>query len=375
MRARPAALGDGAVAADRLGLRQGHFFNFEFGAFCVPVNIRMGMAHSRFTQSNSAVATVVASVVLTFTELQTQHTGFRVFGPRMRRVVLLSLWMSMARADVTADFDALEVERRAKAAIDMAGCPERTQWQHATLPNELEPGIPSAVYWLLSLFSAEDTAEIVTYLREHATFSTHPGSTDMQPEFASYIYTHGAVIEDAPWKNHIWIKLSELLASCVTPFVRQKFACATCVPCTSLVRRYRPKERKQIFAHRDAESKVTLVLELQPARPVGAAGGLYIMEGTEANRSFPALAAGDAFVHGHELLHGVYLACADRRVSGARAEECERLSLIVWYHEDRAQCVNGVDSRASEEMLIQSASKGVAEGLYAWAVTITTRYP
>ena len=44
--------------------------------------------------------------------------------------------------------------------------------------------------------------------------------------------------------------------------------------------------------------------ELQPARPVGAAGGLYIMEGTEANRSFPALAAGDAFVHGHELLHG-----------------------------------------------------------------------
>ena len=293
----------------------------------------------------------------------------------MRRVMLLSLWMSMARADVTADFDALEVERRAKAAIDMAGCPERTQWQHATLPNELEPGIPSAVYWLLSLFSAEDTAEIVTYLREHATFSTHPGSTDMQPEFASYIYTHGAVIEDAPWKNHIWIKLSELLASCVTPFVRQKFACATCVPCTSLVRRYRPKERKQIFAHRDAESKVTLVLELQPARPVGAAGGLYIMEGTEANRSFPALAAGDAFVHGHELLHGVYLACADRRVSGARAEECERLSLIVWYHEDRAQCVNGVDSRASEEMLIQSASKGVAEGLYAWAVTITTRYP
>jgi hypothetical protein len=109
----------------------------------------------------------------------------------MRRVVLLSLWMSMARADVTADFDAFEVERRAKAAIDMAGCPERTQWQHATLPNELEPGIPSAVYWLLSLFSAEDTAEIVTYLREHATFSTHPGSTDLQPEFASYIYTHG----------------------------------------------------------------------------------------------------------------------------------------------------------------------------------------
>ena len=45
----------------------------------------------------------------------------------MRRVVLLSLWMSMARADVTADFDAFEVERRAKAAIDMAGCPERTQ--------------------------------------------------------------------------------------------------------------------------------------------------------------------------------------------------------------------------------------------------------
>ena len=47
--------------------------------------------------------------------------------------------------DVTADFEAFEVERRAKAAIDMAGCPERTQWQHATLPNELEPGIPSAV--------------------------------------------------------------------------------------------------------------------------------------------------------------------------------------------------------------------------------------
>jgi hypothetical protein len=100
--------------------------------------------------SHRAVAPVVASVVLTFTELQTQH---RVLGSRMRRVVLLSLWMSMARADVTADFDAFEVERRAKAAIDMAGCPERTQWQHATLPNELEPGIPSAVYWLLSLFS------------------------------------------------------------------------------------------------------------------------------------------------------------------------------------------------------------------------------
>ena len=167
----------------------------------------------------------------------------------MRRVVLLSLWMSMARADVTADFDAFEVERRAKAAIDMAGCPERTQWQHATLPNELEPGIPSAVYWLNSLLSADDAAGIVAYLREHATFSTHPGSTDMQPEYASYIYTHGSVNEDAPWKHQIWTKLSELLASCVTPFVRHKFACATCVPCTSLVRRYRPKERKQIFAH------------------------------------------------------------------------------------------------------------------------------
>ena len=48
-------------------------------------------------------------------------------------------WESMAQADVTADFDAFEVERRAKAAIDMGSCPERTQWQHATLPNKLEP--------------------------------------------------------------------------------------------------------------------------------------------------------------------------------------------------------------------------------------------
>ena len=49
----------------------------------------------------------------------------------MRHVVML--WVSMAQADVTADFDAFEVERRAKAAIDMAGCPERTQWQQRTV--------------------------------------------------------------------------------------------------------------------------------------------------------------------------------------------------------------------------------------------------
>jgi hypothetical protein len=135
--------------------------------------------------------------------------------------------------------------------------------------------------------------------------------------------------------SDLWSRVQGRVDACVLPLVRRAFACPACTTSTALVRRYDAGGRTHIAAHRDTTSRVTLVVELRSAppsqRPAGGSGLFISAEGGEP--VFPALRAGDALLHSHELLHGVSVRC--------ETAPCGRYSLVVWFHDDQAACAAG----------------------------------
>lgn len=254
---------------------------------------------------------------------------------------------------------------RATGEISLDGCPEHVAWKDAPFPNALQPDDPSFVFWLRSLFTTKEAA-VLTRLLMPAAFSTAADSTDHLPSYEVYLLGGGRVA-DAAAQDELRLERARALLfprieQCVTPFVRRKFECKACVPCTSLVRRYKPGERSQVRPHRDALSRVTVVVELQPGdasspAAAAAAGGLYIQKSETSEQSVVPMRAGDAFLHDYQLLHGVGLAC----------KSCTRYSLVVWFREDAERCAAGGDVEAATHMYRRSALAGVAEGRYSWA--------
>ena len=111
----------------------------------------------------------------------------------------------------------------------------------------------------------------------------------------------------------------------LTPWVRETYpgACnrvgRECVPCYSLVRRYRPGlDRASHGMHHDGHAIATVVVSLSDYG-VDYEGGLYVSTGR--GRQYLALDRGDAVVHRSDLLHGV-------QVLGR-----ERWSWILWYRD------------------------------------------
>lgn len=143
----------------------------------------------------------------------------------------------------------------------------------------------------------------------------------------------------------------------LTPYVRQAFPkqCGDaapqhrrCVPCASLVRRYRPNERRSHATHYDNEAIVTVVVSLAD-HGAEYTGGLYLAAGSDSTRQGLGLNRGDAVVHQSDLLHGV------------NVESGERWSWILWYR-DSPTCED-----KSHEWFEECAEEGnaICEGLHA----------
>ena len=250
--------------------------------------------------------------------------------------------------------------------ISLDGCPEHVKWKDAAFPNALDPDRPSLVFWLRSLFTPAEAARLVRILMP-AAFSTAADSIDHNPSFEVYLLGAGRAANAAPQDAARLERARELILprfeQCAMPFLRRKFDCEACVPCVSLARRYKPSERKHVPAHRDSLAAVTVVVELQPAdgssaAAAAAAGGLFIQSAADAKRNGVPMRAGDAFLHGYTLLHGVGLACEGG---------CARYSLVVWFREDAQRYAGGGDVEAASQMYRRSALAGVAEGRYSWA--------
>ena len=111
--------------------------------------------------------------------------------------------------------------------------------------------------------------------------------------------------------------MGPILDERITPLVRQRYpavcqksSARSCTPCYSLVRRYRPGERRSHACHHDGHALVTVVVSLSDwGREYK--GGLYVATGRSARMSL-ALSRGDAVVHQSDLLHGVQVGRAAR---------------------------------------------------------------
>ena len=119
--------------------------------------------------------------------------------------------------------------------------------------------------------------------------------------------------------------MQPILDERITPYVRHRFpecdrsSKRKCKACYSLVRRYKPLERRSHPPHYDAHALVTVVTSLTDFGSEYT-GGLYVATG-RAQRQVVALARGDAVVHQGDLLHGVHVS------SG------ERWSWILWFRD------------------------------------------
>ena len=249
------------------------------------------------------------------------------------------------------------------AAATTAACPPHVDWKSLSLESTLEPGQEVDVHVGRALFTPKEATALTRLAKSAAAqFDTRPDSTDGRPTFELHARLHGAVV--AP---KLWARVQTRVDSCLTPFVRDKFDCPSCVACTSLVRRYAPHERVIVNAHRDATSRVTVVVELQTAAPAHPEGsGLYIKQQDSTTEAmYPTLTPGDAFAHSYDLLHGVYVRCDEGGDHTAAAlNACTRFSLIVWYHDSDEQCAANAPVSGYSAMLRRSADAGVPEGHY-----------
>lgn len=121
-----------------------------------------------------------------------------------------------------------------------------------------------------------------------------------------------------------------------------------CVPCSSLIRRYRPGERNSHGQHRDGPALVTVVVALADHGRDFSGPGLYISTGR--NRYGIAAAKGDTIVHQSDLEHGV-------EVIG------ERWSWILWYR-DTKSCEMSSAAKWSRDCA--KSGNPICEYMYAW---------
>merc|ERR1712061_39563 len=107
--------------------------------------------------------------------------------------------------------------------------------------------------------------------------------------------------------------MDPIIENRVTPYVRKRFtACqqsvATyggCTACHSLVRRYRPDERRSHGVHYDSHAFATVVISLSDYGADYRGGSYVATSHNNRNGHTVALMRGDAVVHQSDLLHGV----------------------------------------------------------------------
>lgn len=130
----------------------------------------------------------------------------------------------------------------------------------------------------------------------------------------------------------------------VQRFVRENYACKTCVVCEALMRRYRSGERMQHFTHFDTSAYATFVIAMSRED----AGGLYVQANSSStSRQYLGLDAGDAVAHQYDLRHGVQI------------HRGSRMSIILWVKDHIDSCKEG-----TSPWYFESARNGDANGQY-----------
>jgi hypothetical protein len=182
----------------------------------------------------------------------------------------------------------------------------------------------TATFTLLpSLVAADEVSDLLTTIGRHSAvaFDADEDSVDGMATHELYLERHGSIdaglaanrlkpdadpavlAERASLREEVAALVQPIVRERITPYVRQHVAgCAECAPCFSLVRRYLPFERRSHAEHFDVQAFVTVVVSLS-THGAEFDGGLYVSTGRGPR--FLGLRAGDAVVHGSDLLHGV----------------------------------------------------------------------
>lgn len=199
-------------------------------------------------------------------------------------------------------------------------------------------------------------ADVASALRvasaEDTLYNTDADSVDGQASHELYPLYRGS------WQHPaLEMALRSKVEGRILPYVRTRFSCPNCVLCDSLLRRYRPGERRGLQVHFDDHAFVTVTFPLNAGtyqgglfaqRELGADHMIRIRRGPKLTSrrisqlrskglwplprqewlEGPFLRPGDALVHQSELLHGV-------RTLG----EGIRYSIVFWIARSLEACL------------------------------------
>jgi len=180
--------------------------------------------------------------------------------------------------------------------------------------NYLGATTPSAFTILPRLVDSLDVAALRA-MADAQPFDLRPDSVDAQPAHELYILKDGVTV-----LADLHVQMAAALSR-LSRFVNRRLTICqsaptrSCRPCTALIRRYRPDERRAHHEHVDGHAAVTAVVSL--SRAAEYVGGLYLSN--LSSRTFLPLERGDAVVHMSDVFHGVDVL------------EGERWSLVVWF--------------------------------------------
>lgn len=158
---------------------------------------------------------------------------------------------------------------------------------------------------------------VVEKLRSTASklqFDERPDSVDGEPAHEYYVFKDG-VVQHAHLADLVKPAVRRLRSHLVDHSRICKQAEAGCIPCTCLIRRYRPLERRAHYEHVDGHAAATAVISLSSVNDYQ--GGFFLSNLT--TRRLLRIEAGDAVVHASDLFHGVDVTAG------------ERWSLVVWF--------------------------------------------
>lgn len=163
---------------------------------------------------------------------------------------------------------------------------------------------------LRSAVSAEKAAALLAAARS-LSFEERPDSVDGLPSHELYVVKDGEIrVASLARRTQADLTLLTDLVNSHTPVCR-----GLCRPCTSLLRRYVPGERRAHPEHVDGHAAATAVVSL--SRSGDYSGGFFV--GDLRERALLPLGRGDAVLHAGDVLHGV-------DVRGG-----ERWSWVVWF--------------------------------------------
>uniref|UniRef100_A0A7S2IG85 Fe2OG dioxygenase domain-containing protein n=1 Tax=Haptolina brevifila TaxID=156173 RepID=A0A7S2IG85_9EUKA len=173
---------------------------------------------------------------------------------------------------------------------------------------------PSTAFTILQAHVDTSHVSRIRSMASMLTFDERPDSVDGRPAHELYILRDGAVVNSADLHTLMQPSLVRLTREVNDRRAICKATLAGCKPCTSLIRRYRPGERRTHSEHIDGHAAVTAVVSLSHATDFS--GGFFVSN--LSSRALVPLERGDAVIHASDLFHGV-----DVR-SG------ERWSWVVW---------------------------------------------